>query len=175
MTILENDTLELINPSSIEGHTGCMASHVSFSFDIDDEAKSAQEFIEDSTRVLTPVNTEKPIDDDFMISPPLFPLHNSPLNDSCTQMIEGSNRTNKSMKQAIKPKKSRAAKLIQGNETTEKLVNLGEKKILLKKRYNQDKLQILKDKNIILKDKNIILQEKNIILQHIAVSLERFL
>lgn len=166
MTTLENDTLELINPTSIEGHTGCMASNVLFSFDIDDKATSIQDYIEDSTTVLTPVNTEKPIndsvDDDFMISPLLSPLHNSPLNDSSTQMIEGSNRNNKSIRQVIKPKKScTARRLIEGNKSVEHLVDLGEKKILLKKRYIRDKLQIHKDKNIIL--------------QRIAVSLERFL
>lgn len=64
-----------------------------------------------------------------MRSSPLFPLSNSTLNDSCTQMIEGSNRNNNLMKEAIKPKKSSAARrLIQANESTEKLVNLGEKK-----------------------------------------------
>jgi len=166
LTTLENDTLELINPTSIEGHTGCMASNVLFSFDIDDKATSIQDYIEDSTTVLTPVNTEKPIndsvDDDFMISPLLSPLHNSPLNDSSTQMIEGSNRNNKSIRQVIKPKKScTARRLIEGNKSVEHLVDLGEKKILLKKRYIRDKLQIHKDKNIIL--------------QRIAVSLERFL
>jgi len=173
LTTLENDTLELINSTSVEGHTGCLVSNVSFLFDIDDEATSPQEYIEDSTRVLTPVIIEKPIDDsvdnDFITSPPLFPLQNSPLNDSCTQKIEGSNGNNKTIKHAFKPKKSCAARrLIQGNESTEKLVDLGERKLLLKKRYNRDKL-------LILKDKNIILQEKNIILQRIAVSLERLL
>lgn len=176
MTTLENDTLELINSTSIEGHTGCMVSNVSFSFDIDDEVTEVQEYIEDSTIVLTPLIIEKPVNEDFIASPPLFPSQNSPLNDSCTQVIEESNGNNESIKHAIKPKKSCAARrLIQGNESAEKLVDLGEKKILLKKRYNRDKLQVLKDKNIILQEKNKILQEKNIIHQRIADCLEKFL
>ncbi|XP_022160298.1 uncharacterized protein LOC111026509 [Myzus persicae] len=136
LTTLENDTLELINSTSIEGHTGCMVSNVSFSFDIDDEVTEAQEYIEDSTIVLTPLIIEKPVNEDFIASPPLFPSQITPLNDSCTQVIEESNGNNESIKHAIKPKKSCAARrLIQGNESTEKLVDLGEKKILLKKRY----------------------------------------
>lgn len=131
MTTLENDTLELINSTSIEGHTGCMVSNgnVSFSFDIDDEVTEAQEYIEDSTIVLTPLIIEKPVNEDFIASLPLFPSQISPLNDSCTQVIEESNGNNESIKHAIKPKKSCAARrLIQGNESTEKLVDLGEKK-----------------------------------------------
>lgn len=48
MTFLENDTLELINPTSISGHSVCTASKVSFSLEDNNHSEFVQ--INDSVK-----------------------------------------------------------------------------------------------------------------------------
>lgn len=142
-----------------------MESNVLFSFDDNIEDSPVIE-MSGSVPVQMQRNTnEDSVYDVFLKSPSLFLTHShdvssnaSQLNVSCSQ-VSGGNKHTKTIKQGIQPKRSSAARrLIQGNENTAKLVSLGEKKLLMKKKIYLEKLKLMKEKNINIQDKNLVLQ-----------------
>jgi len=93
LTVVENDVLELVNPTSISGHTTAKTSKVNFSFG----EQQGVDIVNNDNIIVVQPDDNWPVDDSFLKSPsfgtssPIIP--NSPKNPDLNPVsfIEESN------------------------------------------------------------------------------------